>query len=114
MEDFFLMAMGDAFDELIGEALDYKRVHALLFAEIVHELLEVVLQILKDKHQLSIGMDDLSKIDDVRVIEFFEDGDFSDGGGWNAFFLGLEPDLFEGVDLACLLVWVKGKVPRAL
>lgn len=48
MQYFFLMAMGDTFDELIGETLDYKRIHALLFAKIVHELLEVVLQILED------------------------------------------------------------------
>lgn len=59
-------------------------------------------------------MDDLSEVDNVGMVEFFEDGDFSDGRGWDAFFLGLESDLLEGVDLSCLLVWLRGKVPLAL
>lgn len=50
MQYFFLMAMGDASDELIGKALDDKRIHAFFFAEIVHKLLKVVLQILEYQH----------------------------------------------------------------
>ena len=114
MQNFFLMAMGDASDELIGEALDNKRIHALFFAEIVHELLEVVLQILEHQHQLSVGVDHLAEGNDIGVAELFEDGDFADGGRGNAFFLGLESDFLEGVDLVCLLVCFKEEVPRAL
>lgn len=50
MQYFFLMAMGDASDELIGKALDDKRIHAFFFAEIVHILLKIVLQILEYQH----------------------------------------------------------------
>lgn len=71
MQYFFLMAMGDTFDELIGETLDDKRIHAFLFAEIVHKLLQIVLQILEDQHQLSVCVDHLAKMNDVGMVELF-------------------------------------------
>lgn len=39
MQYFFLMTMSDASDKLIGKTLNYKRIHAFFFAEIVHKLL---------------------------------------------------------------------------
>lgn len=50
MQYFFLMTMSDASDKLIGKTLNYKRIHAFFFAEIVHKLLEIVLQILEHQH----------------------------------------------------------------
>lgn len=44
------MAMRNAFEQLIGKALDNKRVHAFLFAVVAHKLLEIVLQILENQH----------------------------------------------------------------
>ena len=71
MKDFFLMAMANAFEQLIGEAFDDERVHAFFLAEIVHKLLEVVFQVFKDKDQLSIGVDHFSQVYDVDMVEFF-------------------------------------------
>ena len=49
-------------------------------------------------------MDDFSEMDDVDVIEFFKNGDLSDGGGGDAFLFAFESDFFEGEDFVSLLV----------
>ena len=59
-------------------------------------------------------MDDFSEMDDVDVIEFFKDGDLSDGGGGDAFLFAFESDFFEGEDFVSLLVWVRKGVPLAM
>lgn len=79
--------------------------------DVVHVLLQVHIQKFKDKVQLGIGMDDLKqpetqdseegtqsgsdRPDDVRIIEFFEERDLSNGRARHAFVLCLEPDLLE-------------------
>jgi len=61
MEDLPFMAVSDAFQQLIGEALHDARVKTLLLAEAVHVLLEVVVEKLEDKDELAISVDDLSE-----------------------------------------------------
>jgi hypothetical protein len=72
---------------LIGKALDYHGIHTFLLAEIVHILLEVILQELKNQDQFSICVDDLAEIDDVDVVELLQDGDFPDCCRGNALLL---------------------------
>jgi len=61
MEDLPFMAVSDAFQQLIGEALHDARVKTLLLAEAVHVLLEVVVEKLEDEDELAISVDDLSE-----------------------------------------------------
>lgn len=86
MKYFFLVAMSDSFEQLIGEALDDVWLHALFFGVVIHELFQIVLQIFEDQNEFAISVDDFSQIDDVDVVQFFQNGDFSDGGGRDALF----------------------------
>lgn len=104
MKNFFLVAMADAFEQLVGEALDDEWVHAFFLAEIVHEFLEVVFEVFKNKDKFSICVNHFSQVYDVDVVEFFQDGDFADGCGGYAFLLGFQSDLFEGKNLSGLFV----------
>jgi hypothetical protein len=101
---FLLVAISDSSQELIGEAFDYEGIHSLFLAEVIHVFLEVEIEIFEDEYEFAVGVDDFSQIDDVDVVEFFEDGDFADGGGRDAFFFAFESDLFECEDFSGLFV----------
>ena len=51
---------------------------------------------------MAVGVDDVEETDDVGVVHFFEEGDFADGGGGDAFVFGFEADFLQGDDA---LVW---------
>ena len=81
------MTMVNTSQELIGEALNDDRVHAFLFAEPIHELLEVVFKILENEDEFAIGVNDFSEAYNIGVGEFLENGYFADGcGGYSFFF----------------------------
>lgn len=86
MQNFFLMAMPNTLQQLIGKTLDDVRIHSFFFAEIVHKLLEIVVEVFEDQNQFSIGVDDFAKGDDVDMVELFQNGNLSDGGGRDALF----------------------------
>jgi len=60
MEDLFIMAMANTSQKLVCETFDDERIHSLLFIEIVHEFLEVIVEIFEDKYKLFVGMYDLT------------------------------------------------------
>ena len=47
---------------------------------------------------MAVGVHDIKETDDGRVVHFFEQGDFADGGARYAFIFCFETDLFEGDD----------------
>lgn len=79
MKDLSFVAVRDALQQLIGEALDDARIEALLLAEAVHVFLEVVVEELEDEHQFAVGVNDFSQRHDVRVREFLKDGNLANG-----------------------------------
>ena len=113
MENLSLVAVRNSLQQLISETLDDSWVKALLFAEAVHILLEIVVEELEDKDELAICMDDFTKRNDVRMCQLFEDGDFTDGGGRNSFFFAFKADLFEGKYFTRFLVCIVDSVPLA-
>ena len=114
MKDLFLMAVGDTFEELVGEPLDDAGIQSLLPAEATHVLLEIVLEVFEDQDQLAVGVDDLAERDDVGVRQLLEDRYFPDGSGGDALFFRLEADLLEREDLVGLLVCMADELPLAL
>ena len=44
---------------------------------------------------MTIGMDNVEQLDDVRVIHLLEQGDLTDCSAWNAFIFGLQSNLFK-------------------
>jgi hypothetical protein len=81
------MTMIDPLQQLVTKALNkwQKRylnnhwVHTNLFAKISHVLFEVILQILKDKNQFTIGMNDLPQMNNVDMTELLENGNLTNG-----------------------------------
>lgn len=78
MQYFFLVAMFDALQKLISKTFHNHRIHALLFAKVIHEFLKVVLQILKDKNQFFISMYNFVEMDDIDMVKFFQNRNLSD------------------------------------
>lgn len=90
MQYFLLMAVGDPFEQLIGETLDNERIHAYFLTEIPHELLKVIVQMLERQDQFSIRVDDLLQAYNIDMAELFEDGNLTNGSRGNSLLLGLE------------------------
>lgn len=67
----------------------------------VHVLLEVKVEKFKDEIQLvTICVDNVEQVDDIRVVHLPEDRDLADGCAGDALVLGLEADLLEGHEAA--------------
>lgn len=49
-------------------------------------------------------MEHIDESDDVRVLEFFQESDFTDGSRWDSLVLRLESDFLEGKDLTSVSV----------
>lgn len=80
----------------------------------LHVLLEVEVEELKDEVKLvAIGVNDVKETDDVGVFQFFEEGDFADGGAGDAFILGFESNLLQGND-AAMIAQVSGFIDNSI
>lgn len=114
MKDFLLVAMPNALKQLVGKAFDDQRIHAFFLAKIIHKLFQVVLEIFENKDEFPVGVDDFSQVDDIDMVELFENGDFSNGCRRDALLLRLQSDLFQRENLACFLVYLTQDIPLAL
>ena len=54
------MTMTNALQELVGKTFDNQRIQAFFFAEIVHKLFQIVIEILKNEDKFFIGVDNLT------------------------------------------------------
>ncbi len=113
MQHLVLVAESDAADQLVKIRLrhDYRwrgiyldRGHVQSSDGRVHLLLQIVVQEFEHQCQLLVGVHNVDELDDVGMVEFFEEGDFADGGAGDAFLLGLETNLLKGDVFAGLLV----------
>ena len=97
------MQVNEGLKDLVEEAL------CLLLGEwlipvLSHVLFQVKLQVLEDKIELLLGINDLLQFDDVWMFKSFEEGDFSDGSRRHSIILFLQSDFLQGHDLARLQV----------
>jgi len=68
MQNLFVVAMTDTFEQLIGEAFDDHRIHAFFFAKVPHKLFQIEFQVLKNKDEFAVSMDYLAKTHYVGMI----------------------------------------------
>lgn len=62
----------------------------------LHVFLQIHVQILEDKVELvAVGVDNVEQAHNVWVVHLFEERDLADGGGRDAFILGLQANLLE-------------------
>lgn len=67
----------------------------------LHVLLQIEVEKFEDEVQLmSVGVDDVEQLHDVRVPHLLEEGDFSDGSARHTLVLSLEANLLQGYDPA--------------
>lgn len=59
MEDAVVVAEGDALQELVHEGLDGDEVELTTRAARVHKLLEVLVHVFEDEHQLVLRVNDI-------------------------------------------------------
>jgi hypothetical protein len=103
VEDAGVVAECYSLHQLVHERLDGDGIQSAPVAPRVHVPLQVLIHELEHQHQLVLRVDDVVQQDDVLVAELLHKGDLADGRGGRAF-LGVEVDLLEGYELACLAV----------
>ncbi len=52
---------------------------------LIHELLQVIVQELKHEEELAVTVEHLQEADNVGMVQLLEQGDLSNGRGWDAF-----------------------------
>ena len=80
----------------------YLDLHILQFVTSVKQFLQVLVQVLKNQGQLLVGVQNIFKMYDVWMLEFFQESDLADGRTRNSFLFTLKSDLLECIDLTCL------------
>ena len=97
VQDAVRVAVLDARDELVHEALDHVFTEAHALGDRLHVLLEVEVEELEHKVDLVALGDDVKELDDVGVVHLLEEGDLADGGAGHALVLGRAADGREDV-----------------
>ena len=103
MQDTVLVAEIDALEQLIHEGLDRRGLKRASFAVVVHVSLQVSIHVLEDKHKLILGVYHVVQSDNVLVLQFLHERDFTNGGRRRAFFR-VEVDFLESNEFASLTV----------
>jgi hypothetical protein len=70
----------------------------------LHVLFEVVFKILEDEEQLLLTEQYFFKLDDVWMLQVFEERDSSDGSAWDTIVFLLKTDLFNSYEFTGLKV----------
>lgn len=79
-----------------------------------HVLLQIEVKELENEVELvAIGVDDVEEADDVWVVHLLEEGNLTDGGGWNTLILSLKADLLES-DNASIVEEIAGLVNNSV
>ena len=80
----------------------------------LHVLLQIEIEELENEVKLvAIGVDDVEKADNVRVVHLLEEGNLTNGGGWDTLILSLEADLLES-DNASIIEEIAGLVNNSV
>lgn len=102
VEDAAAVAEGNTLEKLVHVGLHEHRLQ--LLADGVHVLLEVLVKELEDQVQLLLGVENILKADDVRVLQLAEEGDLANGSAGNTFILGVQAGLLESHKLLSHLI----------
>ncbi len=97
------MAESDPLQQLVHERLDRRMVELASIAARVHVFLQVLVHVFEDEHQFVFRVNDIVEGDDVFMLEFFHERDFSDRRRWRALFR-VQVDFFECDQVARLTV----------
>lgn len=98
VQDSVLVAEGRSLEQLEHEAADRDGVESASVSVYVHVPLQVRVHVLKDEHQLRLGVNDIVQADNVRVAKLLHERDLADRRRGCAFF-GIEVDLLQRNDL---------------
>ena len=52
---------------------------------VIHVLFEVHVEVFEDKVQLLVAVDHIQKLDNVAMIQLFQQGDLTNGSAWDTF-----------------------------
>ena len=72
---------------------------------IIQKFLQILIQVLKNKCELSVSMQNIYQSYDVWMLELFQQGDLSDCGWRDAFIFTLQFNFFKGIDVAGINVF---------
>src|SRR6266550_1538733 len=86
MQHLVLVAVCSSFEELIHKAPDCIGFQSAAIPVLVHVLLQILFAEFKNEDELCFGMNNIMQSDDIDMLEFFHQRDFSNGGGRSAFF----------------------------
>lgn len=103
MQNTVLVAEIDALEKLIHEGLDCCGLECASLPVGVHISLQVAVHVFKDEHKLVLGVDHVVQSDNVLVLQFLHERDFTNGGRRRAFFR-VEVDFLESNEFASLTV----------
>lgn len=103
MQNPVLVTESDTLEQVIHERLDRGRVESTPIAASVHVLLQILVHVFEDQHELVLGVNDVVQQDDVLVFQFLHKGYLTDSRRGGAF-LRIEVDLFKRDKLAGLAV----------
>jgi hypothetical protein len=101
VEDSVRVAEVDALEELVHEGFDGDGGQCSSISLGIHVLLQVLIHIFEDQHELVLGMNDIVEADDVLVFQLLHQRDLADCGRGCAFF-GIEVDLFQSYQFPSL------------
>jgi len=96
VQDTVCMAKLNALQQLPHVTLDKHRVDAGDLR--VHVLFQVFVEELKDEVKLVLGVHNFVKPDNGWVVKFLQQGNLSDGSGWDTFIFSLNLDLLQRND----------------
>lgn len=97
MHDSPFVAVDEPLQKLVQQV--FHRMSWKWTTHLVQILLHVEVEVLEYKIKLVLSMHDVLQVDDMRVLQFLEESDFSDGCARNTFICVLKSDLFQGNDL---------------
>ena len=103
VEDSVRVAEVDALEELVHEGFDGDGRQCSSISLGVHVLLQILIHVFKDQHELVLGMNDIVEADDVLVLQLLHQRDLADCSRGCAFF-GIEVDLFQSYQFPSLPV----------
>jgi len=101
MQHLVSVALLDAVQQLVQVFLN---LHVFQSTAGVKQLFQILVEVLENQSELLVSVQHVNQSHDVRVLQLFQQSDFTDSCGWDAFLFGLKSDLFESVDLACFRV----------
>jgi len=85
MKDLMFVALCSSVEELIQKGHDLVLGHLTLV--VIQKFLEVLIKEFENKREFFVGVQHVYEFNNVRMLKFLKQGNFSDGSAWNTFIL---------------------------